>query len=259
MEGINFTKSSALLDWKTIQNAHNFIDFWRTWTFFQSETRLNRRFPTSFLSRPLDYSHQTVRHLFSILCLVIILGIYCAISLWVVLMLPFSQHTGSPCFSEYYRPVTFLVVISDQTGCAIFVILIEQFWFINTITSNSLSISNSPCSLTRRTTHNLAFHSLLRWNIVLCPQSSLGDCTFWTCEWKGSRTIIVLWIITSCYGFIKRESLCQTLLQSRLETSALLFSICLIGNWMPRPDSQSAIQSTSHHSRRESYRVQNRL
>ena len=174
-------------------------------------------------------------------------------------MLPFSQHTGSPCFSEYYRPVTFLVVILDQTGCAIFVILIEQFWFINTITSNSLSISNFPCSLTRRTTHNLAFHSLLRWNIVLCHQSSLGDCTFWTCEWKGSRTIIVLWIITSFYGFIKRESICQTLLQSRLETSALLFSICLIGNWMPRPDSQSAIQSTSHHSRRESYRVQNRL
>ena len=55
------------------------------------------------------------------------------------------------------------------------------------------SISNFPCKLTRNITshskENLAFHSLLRWKVILLPvlptslihflSNRLGECTFW--------------------------------------------------------------------------------
>ena len=61
------------------------------------------------------------------------------------------------------------------------------------------SISNFSCSQTRNiTSHsmkNLAFHSLLRWEMIILPilttslihlsLKRLGECTFWTWEWKG--------------------------------------------------------------------------
>ena len=65
--------------------------------------------------------------------------------------------------------------------------------------SQGWSISNFPCSLTRNiTSHsmkNLAFHSLLRWKMIILPilttslihlsSKRLGERTFWTWEWKG--------------------------------------------------------------------------
>ena len=62
------------------------------------------------------------------------------------------------------------------------------------------SISNFSCSLTSNITwhsmENRAPHSLLRWKMFLLPNSHyltytfifkrLGECTFWTWEWKGS-------------------------------------------------------------------------
>ena len=61
-----------------------------------------------------------------------------------------------------------------------------------------------PCSLTRNiTSHsmkNLAFHSLLRWKMIILPilttsfihfsLGRLGECTFWTWDWKGCRTLL---------------------------------------------------------------------
>ena len=61
------------------------------------------------------------------------------------------------------------------------------------------SMSNFSCSLTRNMTshskENLAFHSLLRWKMILIqilttllmlfPFRRLGECTFWAQEWKG--------------------------------------------------------------------------
>ena len=61
-----------------------------------------------------------------------------------------------------------------------------------------------PCSLTRNiTSHsmkNLAFHSLLRWEMIILPilttsfihfsLGRLGECTFWTWDWKGCRTLL---------------------------------------------------------------------
>ena len=59
--------------------------------------------------------------------------------------------------------------------------------------------SNLPCSLTWNiTSHsmkNLAFHSLLRWKMLMLPPLTtslihfplrgFGECTFWIWEWKG--------------------------------------------------------------------------
>ena len=61
------------------------------------------------------------------------------------------------------------------------------------------SMSKFPCSLTRNMTlhskENLAFHSLLRWKMILIQILTtllmhflfrrLGECTFWAQEWKG--------------------------------------------------------------------------
>ena len=68
------------------------------------------------------------------------------------------------------------------------------------------SNSHLPCSLTRNiTSHsmkNLAFHSLLRWKIIILPilttslihfsLKGLGGCMFWTWEWKGQSTTITI-------------------------------------------------------------------
>ena len=65
--------------------------------------------------------------------------------------------------------------------------------------SQEWSISNFSCSLTRNITshsmENLAFHSLLRWKMIILPiltpslihfsLGRLGECNFWTREWKG--------------------------------------------------------------------------
>ena len=58
---------------------------------------------------------------------------------------------------------------------------------------------NFSCSLTRNITshsmENLAFHSLLRWKMIILPilpislihflDKRLGECTFWSQDWKG--------------------------------------------------------------------------
>ena len=63
------------------------------------------------------------------------------------------------------------------------------------------SSSNFSCSLTSNiTSHsmkNLGFHSWLRWKMITLPllttspiyfsSGRLGECTFWTWEWKGQR------------------------------------------------------------------------
>ena len=60
-------------------------------------------------------------------------------------------------------------------------------------------MSNFLCSLTSNITsnsmRNLAFHSLLRWKMIMLPilitspihfsLGRLGECSFWTWEWKG--------------------------------------------------------------------------
>ena len=65
--------------------------------------------------------------------------------------------------------------------------------------SQGWSISNFPCSLSRNITshsmENLAFHSLLRLKMIITPilttslihfsLERLGECAFWTWEWKG--------------------------------------------------------------------------
>ena len=67
--------------------------------------------------------------------------------------------------------------------------------------SQEWSISNFSCSLTKYTTshslENVAFHSLLIWEMIILPilttsyirysLGRLGECTFWTWEWKGYR------------------------------------------------------------------------
>ena len=67
------------------------------------------------------------------------------------------------------------------------------------LTFSHWSISNLPCSLNRNITshsmENVAFHSLLRWKMIILPilttslmhflLGRLGECTFWTWEWKG--------------------------------------------------------------------------
>ena len=65
--------------------------------------------------------------------------------------------------------------------------------------SQDWSISNFPCSLTRNITphgmKNVAVHSALRWKMIMllivttslthCSLGRLGECIFWTWEWKG--------------------------------------------------------------------------
>ena len=63
--------------------------------------------------------------------------------------------------------------------------------------SQEWSISNCHCTLTRNITlhsmKNLAFHSLIRWMMIILPILTtslvikrLGECTFWTWEWKAA-------------------------------------------------------------------------
>ena len=65
--------------------------------------------------------------------------------------------------------------------------------------SQEWSISNLPCSLSRNITshnmENLVFHSLLRWKMIILSilttslkhfsLKRLGECIYWTWEWKG--------------------------------------------------------------------------
>ena len=64
-------------------------------------------------------------------------------------------------------------------------------------------MSNFPCSLTRNITshsmENFVFHSLLRWKMIIKPilntslihlsLGRLGECSFWTWEWKGQTSL----------------------------------------------------------------------
>ena len=68
-----------------------------------------------------------------------------------------------------------------------------------TLSSHEWSMSNFPCSLasniTSHSMQSLAFQSLLRWKMIVLPNSPcitytflhkrLGECTFWAWEWKG--------------------------------------------------------------------------
>ena len=68
--------------------------------------------------------------------------------------------------------------------------------------SQEWSISNFSCILTGNiaphSMKNLAFHSLLRWKMIILPilitslihfsLGRLGECTFWTWEWKKGLT-----------------------------------------------------------------------
>ena len=94
--------------------------------------------------------------------------------------------------------------------------------------SQEWSISKFPCSLTRNiTSHNymknFAFHSLLWWKIIILPIviiitiiitslslprhtflfKRLGECTFWTWEWKGQRTWKLV-LLGDLYGVAAR-------------------------------------------------------
>ena len=79
--------------------------------------------------------------------------------------------------------------------------LMDRSW---TFMDSSLTLSlprviNFPCSLTRNiashSMKNLAFYSLVRWKMITLPILTpspihlsigrLGECSFWTWEWKG--------------------------------------------------------------------------
>ena len=63
---------------------------------------------------------------------------------------------------------------------------------------------------------NLAFHSLLRWKVIVLPMLTtscihfslgrLGECTFWTWEWKGSKFLLILCIEAQLYAKSRTQS-----------------------------------------------------
>ena len=98
--------------------------------------------------------------------------------------------------------ISSLQFVSSIRSCTLFLVSLFALlwhWCDYPFHSWEWSMPNFSCSLTRNITshskENLAFHSLLRWKMIIIQILAtplmhflfkrLGECTFWAQEWKG--------------------------------------------------------------------------
>ena len=123
--------------------------------------------------------------------------------------------------------------------------------------SQEWSMSSFPCSLTRNITphsmENLAFHSLLRWNMIILPilttspihfpLGKLGECPF--CTWERLKlSSTYRWSVLSVFSIYARFSW-RTLALERIQQDAfrkhqtrseLVESVCKVTGNPPLQD-----------------------
>ena len=123
---------------------------------------------------------------------------------YVSQMCPRAQHLCPGHIKCFWKSSDTFVVAAfcNMAGHNVAATICPRFARALPFHSQEWSISNFSCSPTRNMTshskENLAFHSLLRWNIIIVPCNSLinspihfslykrlGECTLWTWEWKG--------------------------------------------------------------------------
>ena len=106
----------------------------------------------------------------------------------------FARHFFQPEAARRWISLDYAEIGEPIKSCELF----TCFVYINPFTPKSDQCQKFPCSLTRNMTshskENLAFHSLLRWKMILIqilttslmhfPFRRLGECTFWAQEWK---------------------------------------------------------------------------